>query len=163
MEKLNRRQIIILAVMGIAILYGAYAIFFTGPSGKKMAQVKVEEKPISSSLVVAMTDNPAGKLDAYIVARAEADWQRNPFWDRNLYKQWVTKDETTGSKTAVVNIIYSGYIDSGSRRMAIINSLEYGVGEKLETEGYVVKSITPSKVRLENKDTGNKLEISIQE
>jgi hypothetical protein len=162
MEKLNKRQIIILTLMGIAVLYGAYEIFFAGPSGKKTAQVKVEDNQISSSLAAVLANNPAEKNDAYIVARAETDWKKNPFWDRNLYKQWAAKDDTAGSKTAV-KIVYSGFIDSGNKKMAIINGLEYGIGEKLDMEGYVLKNITPSKVRIENRNTGNKLEIPLQE
>ncbi len=60
-------------------------------------------------------------------------------------------------------IIYSGYVDSGKKKLAVINGLEYRVGEQLEMEGYILKGITPSKVLIVNKNTGNEMEIPIQE
>ena len=47
--------------------------------------------------------------------------------------------------------------------MAVINGLEYRIGEKLEIEGYVLKEITPLKVLIFNKNTGSKVEIPLQE
>jgi hypothetical protein len=37
------------------------------------------------------------------------------------------------------------------------------IGEQLEIEGYVLKQITPSKVLIFNKNTGNQEEIPLQE
>jgi hypothetical protein len=59
--------------------------------------------------------------------------------------------------------MYSGYVDSGKKKMAVINGLEYSVGEQLETGGYVLKKITATKVIIKNRNTGSELEISIQE
>jgi hypothetical protein len=47
--------------------------------------------------------------------------------------------------------------------MAVINGFEYRIGEQLEIEGYVLKQITPSKVLIFNKNTGNKEDIPLQE
>jgi hypothetical protein len=47
--------------------------------------------------------------------------------------------------------------------MAVINGFEYRIGEELEIEGYILKRITPSKVLIVNKNTGNKEEIPLQE
>jgi hypothetical protein len=47
--------------------------------------------------------------------------------------------------------------------MAVLNGLEYRAGEQMVEEGYVLKQITPSKVLIFDKRTGNSLEIPIQE
>jgi hypothetical protein len=60
-------------------------------------------------------------------------------------------------------MIYSGYVDSGKNKTAVINGFEYRIGEQLEIEGYVLKQITPSSVLIFNKNTGNKEEIPLQE
>jgi len=39
--------------------------------------------------------------------------------------------------------------------MAIINGIEYSVGESLEIEGYVLRSIAPTKIKIENRNTRN--------
>ena len=53
--------------------------------------------------------------------------------------------------------------NSGLKQIAIINGLEYRVGEQLEMEGYVLKRVTPSKVLIVNKNTGSEVEIPIQD
>jgi hypothetical protein len=162
MAKLNKRQIIILAITGMAVLYGAYEIFFASPAEKKTQQAKVENTPMSKSLVTVLTNSPLDKMDGYIIARAETDWKQNPFWDRNLYRQWTTKSDTKVAQTAA-KIIYSGYIEAGKKKMAIINGIEYSVGESLEIEGYVLRSIAPTKIKIVNRNTRNIIDVSLQE
>ena len=100
--------------------------------------------------------------DAYVIRRMETDWGKNPFWKKDLYKAWVNR-EGLAKGGALAKIIYSGYVDSGENKMAIINGFEYRIGEQLEIEGYVLKQITPSNVLIFNKNTGNKEEIPLQE
>jgi len=110
--------------------------------------------------------NAEAGMDEYIIARAEADWKKNPFLDRNSssYKEWasVQRAAASGSGSAA-KIIYSGYVDAGKTKIAIIDGLEYQAGEQLEMEGYVLKQITPSIVLIVNKNTGIEVEIPIQE
>jgi hypothetical protein len=63
----------------------------------------------------------------------------------------------------LAKVIYSGYVDSGKNKMAVINGFEYRVGDELEIEGYILKQITPSKILIVNKHTDNKEEIPLQE
>jgi hypothetical protein len=166
MEKLNKRQIIILVVMGVFVLYGAYEFIFAGPARKAATEVKsdsVEIKTLVSGLTNELTKDSAGGIDAYIIGRAEADWPKNPFLERNLYKELVAREGTAGKDVAAVKIIYSGYVDSGRKKLAIVNGIEYSAGEKLEMEGYVLKQITKSKVVISNRNTGSEVEIPIQE
>jgi hypothetical protein len=166
MEKLNKRQIIILVVMGVVVLYGAYEFIFAGPARKAATEVKsdsVEIKTLVSGLTTEFTKNSAAGIDAYIISRAEANWSQNPFLERNLYKELAAREATTGKNASAVKIIYSGYVDSGRKKMAIVNGIEYSAGEKMEMEGYVLKQITKSKVVISNKNTGSEVEIPIQE
>lgn len=163
MTKLNKRQIIILAVMALAVIYGIYEIIFGSPSENKAAAIKTSNSAVNSNVATVFLNNPLERLDAYIIGRAEADWKSNPFLEKNLYKEWTAKDETVVASISAVKIIYSGYVDSGKKKMAIINGMEYGEGEKLEIQGYVLKHITPAKIKIENRNTGSELEIFLQE
>jgi hypothetical protein len=167
MDKLNKRQIIILSVAALCVVYAAYEYLIASPASK---EVKTDDKhleisnPESGLTNDLMKDAPAG-MDTYIVARAEATWQKNPFWDRSStsYKEWATTQGAAGGSASAAKIIYSGYVDAGKLKIAIINGLEYRVGEQLEMEGYVLKQVTPSKVLIVNKNTGSEVEIPIQE
>ncbi|MGD0022275.1 MAG: hypothetical protein ABSC54_08240 [Smithellaceae bacterium] len=163
MAKLNKRQIIILGIAALFVLYAAYDYLILGPAGKKVEtgtnspEINTFVNNLQNDL---MKDITAG-VDAYIIGRAEADWQRNPFWERLSYKEWAAREGAAGVSAS--KIIYSGYVDSGKKKLAVINGLEYRVGEQLEMEGYILKGITPSKVLIVNKNTGNEVEIPIQE
>lgn len=164
MAKLNKRQIIILVIAVLYVLYAAYEYLIAGPAATKAktvanpAQIDTFVSDLQSDLI---KDIVAG-VDAYISGMAETNWQRNPFWERNSYKEWAAREGGAGSGTSA-KIIYSGYVDSGKKKLAVINGFEYRVGEQLEMEGYVLKGITPLKVIILNKNSGSEIEIPIQE
>lgn len=163
MNKLNKRQIIILSIAALCVAYAAYEYLIATPASNK---VKTNDKQQEvSALVSGLTndlikDAQAG-MDVYIISRAEADWQKNPFWDRSSYKEWAAIQGAASGSAA--KIIYSGYVDAGIIKIAIINGLEYRAGEQLEIGGYVLKRVTPAKVLIVNKNTGSEVEIPIQE
>jgi hypothetical protein len=166
MAKLNKRQIIILIVMVIVVIYGAYEFIIGSSTRKKGNEINsnsVEINAFVSGLTNELAKDSSAGTDTYIISRAEADWQKNPFLARSLYKEWSAREGTAGKNVAAVKIIYSGYVDSGKKKMAIINGIEYGVGEKLEIEGYVLKRITNSNVVVSNRNTGSEVEVPIQE
>jgi hypothetical protein len=163
MAKLNKRQISILVIAALFILYAAYEYLISGPAGKKVetSSNTAEINTFVSGLQNDLVKNITAGVDVYIIKQAEADWQKNPFWERHSYKEWAAREGAAGVSAS--KIIYSGYVDSGTKRLAVINGLEYRVGEQLEMEGYILKGITPSKVLIVNKNTGNEVEIPIQE
>ncbi|MFO7570646.1 MAG: hypothetical protein R6W75_12700 [Smithellaceae bacterium] len=164
MTKLNKRQIIILCVAALFVLYAAYDLLVARSASK---QDKREASPVEISSFVndintQLVLDSVATADAYTARRAEADWPASPFWDRTSYREWSAggRDAAGG---AAVKIIYSGFVDAGNRKMAVINGWEYAVGEQLELEGYVLKNITPSRVVIFNKNTGSELAVPIQE
>jgi len=164
MVKLKKREIIILVIAVLFILYAGYEYLIAGPASKKV-KTSTESVNINTSITGITKDLGKDKITdfyAYVIRRMEADWGKNPFWKKDLYKEWVNREGVVKSGV-LARIIYSGYVDSGKNKMAVINGLEYRLGEELELEGYVLKQITPSSVLIFNKYTGNKEEIPLQE
>ena len=162
MNTLNKRQIVILAIMGVAVLFAAYDFIIGQPAAKK---AKIEAKPVEiESFVKTITgDVVKGKIagvDEYIIKKAEMEWTKNPFWPRSEYREFAGNEAGGG---LVAKIVYSGFVDAGRKKMAIINGFEYQPGDALDIEGYVLKSVTPSKIIITNRDTGSELIIFIQE
>jgi len=166
MAKLKTREIIILVIAALFILYAGYEYLIAGPASEKVkTSTSAESVNINNSINEITKDLGKDKItdfDAYVIRRMEADWGKNPFWKKDLYKEWGNR-EGVAKSGVLAKIIYSGYVDSGKNKMAIINGLEYRLGEELELEGYVLKQITPSSVLIFNKYTGNKEEIPLQE
>ncbi len=167
MDKLNKRQIIILSIAALFVVYAAYEFLIASPASNKIKTTdqKLEINNLVSSVTIDLIKDAQTGIDEYIIARAEANWQKNPFWDRSssLYKEWAATQGAAGGSGSAAKIIYSGYVDAGKMKIAIINGLEYRVGEQLEMEGYVLKRVTPAKVLIVNKNTGSEVEIPIQE
>jgi hypothetical protein len=165
MDRLKKREIIILVIAALFILYAGYEYLIAGPASKKV-KTSTESVNINTSSTGITKDLGKDKItdfDAYVIRRMEADWGKNPFWKKDLYKEWVNREGVAKGNGVLAKIIYSGYVDSGKHKMAVINGFEYRIGEQLEIEGYVLKQITPSKVLIFNKNTGNKEDIPLQE
>ena len=164
MANLKKREIIILVIAALVIIsYAVYALFFTGRVSSKKVENKVQSNKIETFKSELTNDLSKGKLsdfDKYIVVRAGVDNGKDPFMKKDLYRAWLDKDGKVG---ALTKIIYSGYVESGRNRMAVLNGLEYRTGEPLAEEGYILKQIMPSKVLIFDKRTGSSLEIPIQE
>lgn len=166
MDKIKTREKIILAIAALAILYAGY-VYLIEPAmnkAKTTGQKQEISTPAGSLKNDLMKDADAGTQE-YIIARAEANWKKNPFVDRNSssYKEWASIQRAAGSSGAAGKIVYSGYVDAGMKKIAIIDGLEYQAGDQLEMEGYVLKQVTPSQVLILNKNTGIEVDIPISE
>ncbi|MBP7232114.1 MAG: hypothetical protein KBA28_09290 [Syntrophaceae bacterium] len=165
MKKLDKRQMIILAVAALCALYAAYEFLIARPAADKAKQqvATVAESFDINTLTGDMAVYKPSGVDLYIEEKAEMEWGKSPFWEKTAYQEFVGR-EASGIETAAVKIIYSGYIDSGRKKIAVLNGAEYGAGEPLEMlEGYILKSVTTDKVVVYNRKTGAELEVPIQE
>ena len=169
MAKLNKRQIIIIIAAVLAASYGLYEFMSGGISSKATKTNKSDsggKNIVMDSLTSDLIKDRLSGVDVYVISRAEADWQKNPFWERNSYREWANKDKSDvkiSEAAPVAKIVYSGYVEAGNKKMAVINGVEYSVGDKLEVGGYVLKKITATKVILNDKNEKIEKEIPIQE
>lgn len=102
----------------------------------------------------------------YIIKIAFADWQRDPFIDsRSVVMQTKTGVTKKGQgrirkrvrqKIPIPDFIYSGYLEMGKRRVAIVNGLEYLVGDSIDSAGYYLADIQPEKVVIMEKGRSEK-------
>jgi hypothetical protein len=162
MANLKKREIVIVSIAVLLILYAVYVYFIAGKlPGKKVQTVAATTKveSVTSGIAIELSKNKLSDLDNYTIKHAAIDWGKSPFLERNLYRAWQTKDGGGGT----FKIIYSGYVDSGKHKMAVLNNVEYRIGEELKEEGYILKHITPLKVIIYDKRAGNNLEIFLQE
>ena len=169
MPKLTIRQIIILSVMVIAILYATYDFFIAPRTKKDMVDTGKKTAELEALMAEVTANMPKGSLsasDAYNISRAEAQWTRDPFYERKSFREWVkSKDPAkTGSGTTQKMMFnYSGYLNAKDKKIAIINGIEYESGESLEIQGYVLQNIYQDKVVIINQKHGVKLNVPIQE
>jgi hypothetical protein len=151
--KISKREKIIILVAILVVLYGGYA-FFTSNSFDSDKPAPVTEKTTSIDFdkiennVKAVLEE---KTDLYAVTRIgnEELWLKDPFY----------KGTTSVRKTDTFDFAYTGYLELENRRFAVINGLDYKVGEELEAGSYFVEKITPSSVVI--RDKSGQIEIKV--
>ncbi len=164
MGTLSKQQTIILLIMVITILYGAYTYY---PLLTKKFVHNVTEKEEDLNTFITGLNNDLSNsyptvMDSYIISRAEHEWLWDPFSIRGLSKT-VSITKETGKKSVASGIFnYSGFVITGNKKMAIINGNEYGEGDPLEKEGFVVEQISPTRVIIRNVIRGTTTDVDIK-
>ena len=167
MAKMGKRQMIILGVTAIVILYAAFDYLAPKkkiPGGVDMAQKTAELKTFVTNLTTGLGKDSSKNLGTLIFSRAEREWTQDPFLDSRAYKSW-TQVKVTAKEAAApkIEFVYSGYLEVDRKRMAIINGMEYREGEGLDAKGYVLKSVSPSSVVIENRGIGATVNVPLLE
>lgn len=165
MAKLGKREMIILGVMILVILYGAYELFGT----KKTAPPPVDKAQQSADLMTFVGDLSKRaetlRTTALVFSRAEKEWAQDPFLDNRYHRAWEQSRALVKASPAAdkISFVYSGFVEAGKRSMAVINGMEYREGEPLQTVGFFLKSISPQRVVIENRLLGTTLDIPMQD
>jgi len=125
---------------------------------------KDELNTIIGDVAANFTSAALDKTDTYRIARAEAEWERDPFYEtaaRN--KNMPVKRKAVPAQLKRVKLIYSGYVEMDDKRVAVINGIEYESGEELQFAGYVIEKIEPLKVVIGHKKKGGTFTVPIIE
>jgi len=167
MAKLEKRQMIILGLTAIVILYAA--VDFLMPKKRDttadMQQQTEDLNSFITTLTAGMGKDTSKNLRPLIFSRAEKEWTRDPFLDETSYKSWTQAKVPIkeGAATPKIEFVYTGYIEVDKKRIAIINGAEYMEGEALDTKGFVLKNVSPTRVVIENRGTRALLNVPLQE
>ena len=154
--------------MLLTVVYGIYALFFEGkgkssitPTAAVSATKQLENLNAFITKVAEASRAGLSKEDKYIISRAESAWKQDPLTtvdltDRpedeiNRQKKQIT--QTTGPQ---LNVSYTGFMQMGDKKFAIIDGLEYTAGDELAQGGFKVRSITPRQVVIVSTDRSKK-------
>lgn len=173
MGNLGKREKIILVVMAIAVLYAAFELLSpkAKSSPKATTQKVMEEKTAELNQFVAGLNAGLDRewmknVGALIFSRAERPWSQDPFLESGPYKAWLKSKEAVKAAPVAppkINFIYSGYIELGQKKMAIINGIEYREGDLLDIAGYALKSVNAAMAVIENRRTGVTENVPLQD
>ena len=154
---MSNREKIIVGLMVLTVVYGIYTLFFEGkskgsttPTAAISATKQLENLNAFITKVAEASRAGLSKEDKYIISRAESAWKQDPLTTVELTD--IPEDEIKRQKQVVqvpgpqLNVSYTGFMQMGDKKFAIISGLEYAAGDELEQGGYIVRSITPSQV-----------------
>jgi hypothetical protein len=166
---MTNREKIIVGLMLLTVAYGIYALFFEGkskgggiaPAATISATKQLENLNAFIAKVAEASQAGLSKEDKYIISRAESPWKQDPMTTVELTN--VPEDELKRRNQVVqastgpqLNASYTGFIQVGDKRLAVINGTEYAVGDELVQGGFKVSSISPRQVIIVSTDRSKK-------
>lgn len=147
-----KRQIIILALTGLVVLYGAYTYLLepllAPPTLASLDTAEIQKTidDIHSELDKAQ---PA-PLQMYRLELAQGEMPDNPFYASTGEVEETPIEQADGTDGPVFT--YAGYVEMGGSRLAIVNGLDYMPGEELAEAGYFLTRIDRNKIVIEKRN-----------
>jgi len=164
---MSRREKIFVFMAVLAVLYGGYSLFIASPAGKSKPatvsrSVSKEIKAVNKNRLVkeisdVLEESESARAEAYIALRTEEEWTDDPFSASNMSASKRTGKAVRSMREG--DFVYSGYLEIGKKKVAIINGMDYQVGDELEMSGYKVKRISSSSVVVVDKRGGGKITV----
>jgi hypothetical protein len=146
---MSKREKIIVGLMVLAVIYGVYIMFFESPQSADTFSAggdrELEALNTFISKVAEKSKSGLSKKQAYVLKKAQTAWKQDP-----LVQLEAKKAEVDSGPDPVLDarVRYTGFLQMGDTRLAIINGMEYGAGDRLEPGGFIIRRIFPDQVVL---------------
>jgi len=145
----------IVGLMVAAVLYGGYMFLFSGSAGDKKKSYGQSQKLINAFVADLANRIQAADttvIDTEILEKSSAQWQKDPFLV--IKKKTAAEEEAEkepeiidrGEMTGAFN--YSGFVEMGKIKLAIINGVEYQEGDQLALQDAALKTISSGEVHI---------------
>jgi hypothetical protein len=167
---MSKREKIILVLMALTVIYGFYALFIEGPPRRggssiaSTAESKLDTFNKFIASVAAMTKEGLSDIDSYIIEHIPTKWTKDPLLNTKTdFKFDEASAVLAATSTEQLDLVYSGFLQMGSKSLAIINGMEYESGEVLPQSDYVVGRILPNRVVILMRGGKQRVSIPIEE
>ncbi len=147
---MEKREKIILILAGLALLYGVFDYFILSPDKNAVMQSETESKftdfleNINATLAsLEILEQKKTNAD-YLISMIESEWKNDPF-------SLIKRNQKTEIDKETADLMYSGFIRLGNKMLAVIDGMEYTIGENIKDSGYKIIQISSKNVILINK------------
>ena len=146
---MTNREKIIVGLATLALGYGALQLLLPRANVAPVPQPQsLEGLNAFIAKVSDATRVGTAEAGAIVIQKAEAAWKQDPFLEIQKAKA-ADPTATRPKETArLTGLVYNGFIELGSKRLAIINGQEYEAGDQLNPGGFTIKSILPTRVMI---------------
>lgn len=169
---MTTREKIIVGVMCLTIVYGAYELLGAQTAKKPTAAATANPmEELRKFVAEVMQKMDTGKLGGeyqYLVGQAGTDWTRDPFLPSTLpLKQQraaqATSQKPSGPSGPDQAFVFTGFLQIGNSKLAVINAKEYEVGEALDVQGYYLKSLSSERAVIGRVDGSETIQVPLTE
>lgn len=152
---MTRREKIILAatgavaVVGLVVLLGGKG---SPPPVPSAGPGLAGEAAQATTMLKTIQDTAMGGAEVAVLTAIDKKWRVAAFYDKPLAGHEVAAKPASLPR-------YSGFVELGSGKLAVIDGMEYQAGDSLESGGYKVVSVTPDQVVLESLANGQRITV----
>lgn len=157
---MTRREKIIVSIMAATVLLGGYLYWGPVTSGSRQDIEKMSDDQaleFARNVIQKLKEDTALNMDLFTIRSAEGKWEKDPFLKTDPLlsdtPQRAVPDAAAASAGTQPNLVYTGFLEVGTQRLAIINGIEYTSGEAVDGEGHYVRRILPHQVEIGNQHT----------
>ena len=133
--------------MVVSVIFGIYIVFFESPrqtaTVSPAADRELEVLNTFITKVAEQTQSGPSKEQAYVLNKAQSAWKQDPLIQLETKKVEV---DTGPDPVLDAKVQYTGFLQMGDTRLAIINGMEYEAGDQLEPGGFIIRRILPNHV-----------------
>ena len=169
---MTTREKILVGLMCLAILYGAFELFWTPtthkPPGRKTAVSDKDLQKFAAEVAQKLDKEKMTDKEIYRIEKASVKWNKDPFLqdpgplsDKKPVNALADHGEQPSGMPE--DLVYSGYLQLGETKMAVINGMEYTVGESLGLNGLYIKKIGSQRVTIGKLKSKETFQLSLQE
>ncbi|MFO7932261.1 MAG: hypothetical protein ACQETG_10710 [Thermodesulfobacteriota bacterium] len=155
---MSRREKIIVGLMIAALLYAAFELLVPAreQNDSQSPQEELQSaEQVAENISGEMQDSQLAPGEIHVLELAGRKWERDPFY--RLPENPGSGTDKAGDNGESDGLSYTGYLDVGGNKMAIINGIEYRPGQQLENTDAVIQSVTAQRVVLRSKETGEQI------
>lgn len=154
---MTTREKILVGLMCLAILYGAYELFWT-PSTRKVTKQKVtatgeDLRTFAGEVTQKLVKEKLPEEANYRIEKASTSWTKDPFLQTSgpltdKKPNDASANQAVQTHAEQPDLVYTGYLQLGNKMMAVINGMEYAAGESLGVDDLYVKRISGQSVTI---------------
>lgn len=150
---MTRREKILVGLMAAAVGLGALVLMGDLRQAGTPDVGSSTPPPLTQMLTRATAQVDAGASMArnrYVLAAAQEPWREALFvTEDRLLSANEASNGAASPLPSNVALVYEGYIETPHRQVAIINGIEYVVGDQLDQTQYIVRRIASDRVVIE--------------
>jgi len=151
---MSLREIIIVSIMLLTMLLGGYLHFLP------QTAVNTGSEPSTATPALGYAKEIASKFEKdtslskelFVIRKAEGRWDRDPYMaageapsDSQAMNPVERAAKDDGRQR---EFVYTGFLQVGEKRLAVINGIEYLPGESIDGQRHFVRRIEPDRVEI---------------
>ena len=148
------REIIIVSIMLLTMLLSGYLHFLPQTVGNAGSEPSTASPTLgfAKEIVSQFKKDTSLPRELFIIRKAEGRWDRDPYMAAGEALSGSQDKKPAGKENkddrGHRDFVYTGFLQVGEKRLAVINGIEFAPGEAIDDQGHFIRRIEPDRVEI---------------